>query len=180
MCKKCREQFDYGPYKFEVEGIKMRALYRYQDFTRTQMIQYKERFDELLSRVLIYPEKFRLNLFYNDYKIVYVPTTQESIKRRGFDHMGLIAASFGLEVLSDILWKEASVKQSTLKFDERHQVSQYFHVYPDVNLSKTKVLLIDDVCTTGASLVATYRLLEPVCKRVRVLVLCVHPLLLEP
>lgn len=161
-------------------GITVMSLYLYREDVRTMMIRYKESFDELLHCVFIHPLKMRLQLLYSDYVFVCVPTTKHSIERRGFDHLRLMIEVAGLKILDDVLHKMPSPKQSMQSVKARSEVSQYFHVLDCEVIAGKKVILVDDVCTTGASLKACYELLKPYCKVIKVLALCIHPLLLEP
>lgn len=178
LCSECRSKMMYRPIKFKVETMEVTSLYVYKGFVRTQIIQYKESFDELLYCIFIVPYFMRLKLFYNDYVVVYVPSTQTSFSRRGFDHMKMIASCMGLEVLDNVLSKMESPKQSLLNFEERRDVSKYLKVKNIDNIKDRKVILIDDVVTTGSSLKACYDLISPYCRKIKVIGLCVHPKLL--
>ena len=160
--------------------MKVEGYYVYKDVVRTRVILYKEAFDELLHLVFPYPLKWRLFLFYSDYKIIYVPSTSDAFERRGFNHMGLIAYECGLEVIENVLCKMSSPKQSLLSVEQRAQVSQYFHLENIGLIKGKKIILIDDVVTTGASLKACYELLKPHCKQIKVIGLCLHPKLVIP
>lgn len=179
LCMKCRDSMSFIKIKYTVSDMKILSLYVYESFVRTQIIQYKESFDELLHKIFVWPLRFSVWFFYHDYSIVCVPTTQHSINRRGFDHMKLIASCLGNDILEDILIKKDSPKQSLLHVDERREVHKYFSINNSAQLKGKKIILIDDVVTTGASLLACYHLLLPHCKKVKVIGLCVHPKLLE-
>lgn len=89
--------------------------------------------------------------------LCFVPATEETVARRGYDHMALVAPHLARElglVTADILARRSARDQRGLSRDER-----------DANLKGTvcvleevtglNILLIDDVATTGASLRAT-------------------------
>lgn len=180
LCQDCRKGLKGAIIKVKMKEFDVISCYLYSDLVRTWVILYKEAFDELLHRVFPYPLKLRLFLFYSDYVVVSVPSTKQAFKRRGYDHMGLIAKELGLPVIEGVLRKSESPKQSTLSVEQRAEVSQYFHVDNVSQIVGKKVILIDDVVTTGASLKACHRLLSVHCKKIQVIGLCVHPKLLSP
>lgn len=175
VCTLCRKEMQAKWRKVKIGEITIYYGYVYEGIVRTRIILYKERFDELLHWVFGHPFRMRLLLYYSDYFIVKVPSTKESLQRREFDHMGLICDTIGLPVLNDVLIKKSSPKQSTLNFEQRAQVSQYFHIQNTEQIEGKKVLLMDDVLTSGASIKACKALLQPWTKCIKVFVLCIHP-----
>lgn len=178
ICGLCRKDLKAKNLKVVIDGIVIKGIYVYEEGTRTLVIRYKEAFDELLYKIFLHPIKLKLQFFLNDYILIPLPTTKLSLERRAFDHMGLIAATSGLEILDDVLVKSPSPKQSMQTLEDRSKVSQYFHLREPERVRGKKVILMDDVVTTGASISACYELLKPYCKRIKVIVVCIHPLLL--
>lgn len=90
--------------------------------------------------------------------VVFVPATASAYRRRGFDHMELIARELcsvtGL-AFADALAKHGRSDQRELSRAERLASSQdvYVVVAPEL-VCGHRVLLIDDVVTTGATLAA--------------------------
>lgn len=86
--------------------------------------------------------------------VVFVPATEKAFRRRGFDHMELVArplaAALGLP-LADALVRDRAQDQRGLGRDERaSNLASTIRVNQDV--SGLGLLLVDDVCTTGATL----------------------------
>lgn len=77
---------------------------------------------------------------------------------------------------ADVLIKTQDVKQARLSKVERSQIDLVFEIRKDVECSFEKVVLIDDVCTTGASLKAAIALLSPCCKMLCAITFAYHPL----
>lgn len=101
--------------------------------------------------------------------ICFVPATAEAFRRRGFDHMELVAHEIsrivGLPVF-DVLVRSSAHDQRDLGREERLQ-NLASTVRAQDNLNGVRMLLVDDVCTTGASLrECTRALLQRGCESV--------------
>lgn len=86
--------------------------------------------------------------------IVFVPATARAYARRGFDHMALVAEALsqltGIPV-ADVLVRGSALDQRHLGRDERAEnLEGSVRVLDDV--SDMRILLVDDVVTTGASM----------------------------
>lgn len=86
--------------------------------------------------------------------LCFVPATPEAYARRGFDHMELVARELAQQVgvpLFDVLKRASRHDQRKLSKDERAQnLEGTIGVVDDV--SGLRLLLADDVVTTGASM----------------------------
>ena len=86
--------------------------------------------------------------------IAFVPATAEAFLRRGFDHMELVARALSAETgipLADVLARCEALDQRGLSREERAANAEgTIKVLEDV--SDLRILLIDDVITTGASI----------------------------
>ena len=86
--------------------------------------------------------------------LCFVPATPEAYARRGFDHMELVARELSRQVavpMFDVLKRASKHDQRKLSKDERAQnLEGTIDVVDDV--SGLRLLLADDVVTTGASM----------------------------
>ena len=94
--------------------------------------------------------------------VTFVPVTSSAYRRRGFDHMEAIACDFAdasCLPLIDALVKHGSLDQRELAREERLARSrgQYEVVAP---VGGMRVLLLDDVITTGATMNAAAHALK--------------------
>lgn len=89
--------------------------------------------------------------------IVCVPATKKSIKRRGYDQVKLLAKSLSkrtdIPVISDALQKvkETPVQKGLTRDERAKNVLGSFKAIKRKELKGKKVLVLDDVLTTGAT-----------------------------
>ena len=74
-----------------------------------------------------------------------------------------------MEVI-DVLYKSQDISQKHLSFKDREQIGKYLHLKNEQLLRGKKILLIDDVITSGSSIKAAYRLIRPHCLDLKVYV----------
>lgn len=119
-----------------------------------------------------------LNLFFKEigtlfkgYKMIPIPSYEEDDKIRGFNHVIEAFESLGLKMLK-ILEKTAHHKQATKGAKNRKEIIKYLSIKEPVNLTKEKVLLVDDIYTTGSTMKTALNLVEKLHpKEIRILVL---------
>ena len=94
--------------------------------------------------------------------IAFVPATAAAYRRRGFDHMELVARALARETgipLADVLVRPHAKDQRGLTRDERAaNLAGTIRSIEDV--SDLRILLIDDVITTGSSIREATRALD--------------------
>ncbi|MGD1993582.1 MAG: ComF family protein [Anaerolineae bacterium] len=89
--------------------------------------------------------------------IIPVPLHPRRLRERGYNQAGLLARALGRRI--DVpVWERAIERvrytRSQMRLDaaaRRRNVQRAFHC-PDGRVGERKILLIDDVCTTGATL----------------------------
>jgi ComF family protein len=132
------------------EGLLEKALHMYK-FLRARAAS------EPLSRVML------RELPYNDWIIVPVPTAPPRVRQRGYDQSLLLARRIAVErglPLSPALARLQNARQvGANRVQRQKQSTQMFFINDIKQIRGAKVLLIDDVCTTGATLSAAARLL---------------------
>ncbi len=89
--------------------------------------------------------------------LTYIPATKEALRRRGFDHMADVTHALGQHCGVPVLdLFERPVSLDKRKFDRhgrQRNMEGRFCLHPEVRVPQ-EVLLVDDVCTTGATLFA--------------------------
>ncbi len=121
-----------------------------------------------------------LPLFPNDVVVVPIPTVRSHVRQRGYDQVELIVRHFcgkrGIR-LEKLLERSSSTTQHTVGRTVRaQQASQAFALKSNQNLTGRTILLIDDIVTTGSTLMAGAQLLKNAGATVWVATLAYQPL----
>jgi ComF family protein len=96
--------------------------------------------------------------------VVPVPTASRRVRLRGYDQALIMAKS--LSGRKNLVLKQCLIRQGQVELIGRHRserlrlMANSFRLKPNIDLSGTTVLLVDDVLTTGASLESAARLLR--------------------
>ncbi len=99
-----------------------------------------------------------------------VPSSKKSDKDRGFNHVEEMFKTLKLKMIKCI-HKKGEMKQADLTTKEREKISKNL-VIDDVNLIGKKILLVDDVYTTGSTIKAMIKLVqEKGAKNIKVLLM---------
>lgn len=98
---------------------------------------------------------FEWGLDYDGYTLVPVPISKNRVKQRGFNQVDVIARSFSLKFKLKmdnsilIRIKDTKTQHGLSRIGRFNNVRGSFKVEKD--LSGKKILLLDDICTTGAT-----------------------------
>lgn len=96
--------------------------------------------------------------------VTFVPTATSRVRERGYDHAEVMARSFA--ALRDLdciplLYRMGQTRQVGSKRSQRiTQLAGAFRTRNDEHIKGAKILLIDDIVTTGASLAAASKVLK--------------------
>jgi competence protein ComFC len=94
----------------------------------------------------------------SSYTLVPLPTINRHIRERGFDHIGLICKKTGLPV-ERVLLRNKNTVQVGASLEQRREQAKQAYLLGSVDLNK-KYLLVDDVWTTGSSMMAAANLMR--------------------
>ena len=98
------------------------------------------------------------------------PSYEKSNEERGFNHVQEIFGVLNLKMMKCI-HKIKQVKQADLTTKEREEIGSVLQI-DDVNLRGKKILLVDDVFTTGSTIKAMIKLVkEKGAKNIKVLLM---------
>jgi competence protein ComFC len=96
--------------------------------------------------------------------VTYVPTASARVRQRGYDHAQLlskeIARSLGLKHESTLLRVGKQRQVGATRAERKKQLEGAFLVKSRTNLVDLDLLLVDDVITTGSSLIEVAKVLK--------------------
>ena len=157
--------------RFDIDGYKGRAIYEYNSFIQNLIYQYKGCCDYELFQVFMNPFFKEISLRYKGYKLIPAPSYKDDDEKRGFNHVIEAFKILGLDVL-DIAIKTAHHKQAEKSKEQRKDIRKYLMLKEHPDLSKEKVLIVDDIYTTGATIRSLINMVEKLNpKKICVLVL---------
>ena len=142
LCQNCFETLNFQPDSFIYRNTKITYLAKYEEPLSKLIIQYKELNDFELRNIFLERYSLILRLKYLNYKIVLVPSSKDNLKKRGFN-----------------LEKE-NIEQKTKNKIDRLNSQESFSLKEKIDLRKQKILLFDDIISTGASFYACLKLIR--------------------
>ncbi|MED3622881.1 ComF family protein [Neobacillus thermocopriae] len=144
----------------EWQGVleKNTSMFVYNEFLKSVIAKFKYRGDYMLAKV--FSESFRkkvqglvVDVF------VPIPLSEERLYERGFNQTEAILIEAGLKP-SNILTRIHTEKQSKKSRTERIHLPQVFQLLPNPQIEGKKILLVDDIYTTGSTLRHAAKLLK--------------------
>lgn len=144
---------------FKVGIYPATAVYEYNPFIRKLVYQYKGCYDYVLYDVFLECYYHLLKLEYRDYYIIPIPSYEKDDEERGFNHVKETYSRLGLKELN-ILMKTEKHKQATSTLKQRHEVYKALAIKQNIDLRHKKVLIVDDIYTTGSTMKSAINLVE--------------------
>lgn len=163
VCAKCRRTLPYIPIAAQKRRVPhidacVSPLY-YKDTVRQSLLRYK--FGGLSFYAEIYADFVVKSIDENKItcdSITWVPLSRRRLRKRGYDQAKLlaeaIAALTGIPCEQTLVKRRDNPPQSrTEKASERRaNVAGVYEAFPDAQLGGKRLLLIDDIVTTGSTL----------------------------
>lgn len=160
MCSKCYDEMDYLPVKVSriIEGKRVYCAGVYAKNLQKMIrgLKYHNKKD-----LAYFQAKFMYNYWqnitdYTDFQIVPVPIFDKRKKKRKYNHMELVGLEFaklgGYNYNPYLIEriKDTRPQYKLSKAQRAENLSHAFKVNPD-KLQSGRILLIDDICTTGST-----------------------------
>ena len=167
----CQKELDPKFIYFNAEGYNALAIYEYSEYIRNLIYLYKGCFDYDMKDAFLNLFVKEMKMRYKGYVIIPIPSYCNDDERRGFNHVFEICKQIGLDVRR-IIVKTAHFKQAEKSANERHNIKKHLALIDSKNLDGKRVLIVDDIYTTGSTISAAIELVETLHpKEIRVLVL---------
>ena len=171
ICDSCFKLFNPRFIEIKIQNIPTLIIYNYDEVIKEKLFLLKGCYDIELGPIFLNRFLFELRLKYRGYILVCLPSSKEDDELRGFNHVEEIFKVLKLPIVH-ILYKKFKFKQSDLNKEERNKIKSKLG-YKDLHLiTNKKVLIVDDVLTTGSSINAAIDLVKlghP--KRIKILIL---------
>ena len=159
VCPLCLKDIRAHFIRFDVLGYKALSIYNYDSKIQGLLYQLKGCFDIEIAEVFFARFFREISIRYKTYLVVPIPSFDKEDKRREFNHVEEIFKSLKLP-MRKLIVKTKAIKQANNSAERRKDISNYLELTETPNLSKTKILLVDDVYTTGSTMKAAVRLIE--------------------
>ena len=159
LCEDCFCKLHAKFIPFKIGNVKGLSIYEYTDFIKELIYKFKGCYDYELKDVFLYRYLNFLRLKYYKFNIVYIPSYYIDDERRGFNHVRAIFETLKLKELP-ILRKNTAHKQSDHSAIGRRQIKDVISIDKTVHLKDKKILLVDDIMTTGSTLLTSIELLK--------------------
>ncbi|WP_163655000.1 ComF family protein [Listeria sp. PSOL-1] len=145
-CRDCQRRKEYFIQKNT-------SLYRYNDFAKELMTQYKYRGDYVLAELFAPPMKKFFKQRMKDFIISPIPLAANRLQERGFNQVSAML-TYANVPYQYLLKRDEGDKQSKRTRNERLQMIQVFQLNTtDIHHIKGKnIFLVDDIYTTGVTL----------------------------
>ena len=154
ICLSCMRKFHLIEKKFKIENCPIMIFYAYNDDFKTLLYQYKGLGDMALAPVFFHRHDMKIR--YEDYIVACIPSLEKDNRRRGFAPIETLARTFSTKIFTG-LYKTDDFKQSDMK--DRQWSQKHFAIKEGSCLEGKKVLLLDDVYTSGTTFKACLSLI---------------------
>ena len=165
LCSKCRSQLPIKRRIITKNDMKVETFYEYDGMFKSLLLQFKECYDEALKDVFLYKIADYINVRYYDYHLVLVPSSKKKENERGFNHLEMMFERVKLKRVNGLRMKQELVQEEKNYLQRSMMIDNYIYDGDDIS----RVLIVDDVMTTGSSLYGVYSAFKKKVRKAEVL-----------
>ena len=151
LCYACFNEFPFINEITNIDKFKCLSLYSYKGIIKELIYQLKGLKDYEIKDVFIEYFKDWLNDLYKGYTITFVPSFHLDDDNRGFNHVEVIFSLLNNKKVK-LFTKKYNYKQSDQKYSDRKNINHIITLNKSNLKGLKKVLIVDDVLTSGNSL----------------------------
>lgn len=171
LCDDCKDKISAKFTYFDVEGYRAMAIFNYDSELKQLIYQFKGCFDIELKDVFLERYSREIALIYKGFVVIPAPSYEEENKAREFNHVIEVFSRLNLP-MNCCVKKVSPFKQAEHKSKDRSEISKHLEIFNGESLTNKKVLLVDDVYTTGSTIRAMINLIKPFKpKKIKILVI---------
>jgi predicted amidophosphoribosyltransferase len=149
VCLKCHRQWEWHHRWFKIHHCSVESFYEYGDYFQQQLYRFKGLGDIALAPYFLHYHRRYISWRYHGYRLVYAPSHDDHILKRGFHHLEMIFERIALKKIH-LFHKRYPYRQAEQNLSTRDQVQQVITL--SIKPEADKYLLVDDVMTTGETM----------------------------
>lgn len=159
LCNECFQKFNVIYEKSKINKMEVLSIYSYDGLIKDLIYQFKGLYDYELRGVFLEYFIDELEFKYFGYTITFAPSSEEDNLKRGYNHVEEMF-SFLPNKKVNLFIKKDNYKQSNVKYKERQKIVSHIDLIKENLKGIKKVLIVDDVLTSGNTLLACASLLN--------------------
>lgn len=159
ICSNCRNQLIEHKRIYNIDGVYYHVLYEYDDYLEGLFFRFKEQRDINLAPLFLHLYRHKLYESMKSYNVCGMASSDKKYFQRSFIPLEEIFSCIGIDV-NFPLYKRYDHKQSNQSKQDRSKINEIIFLKEKYPMNKKKVLLVDDVCTTGSSIKRGIKLLN--------------------
>lgn len=145
LCEDCEHWRTVYP-GFKTKNL---SLFEYSTFAKSWMIRFKMMGDIRYGMVFHKTLEKTIKTKFSDYLLIPIPSSKKSLSQRGFNQIQVILDSTKLTYEELLVNHSYGMNQSKKNRSKRMKSSQPFELINGEKIVNKKLLIIDDVYTTG-------------------------------
>ena len=159
VCPNCYKKLKPRFYSHKIDGVKALTIYEYDDEMKSLIYKLKGCYDIELAQIFIPHFVNLLRFCYRGYYLVPAPSSKVDDIKRGFNHVEELFRVLHLPFLK-IITKIDEYKQSDHHAKDRYLIDKHLKVSDLNSVKNKKILIVDDICTTGSTLKAMVNIIR--------------------